>query len=286
RRCCRVGHLFHCCGVSCIPHCLMSGRQKKPDARALFKQAKSRKGENGPGGASGAAAPPARAGVTAGKYGGKSKEELLALLRAKQAIAAASKANASAKQQQQQQQQQQRPRPSGESSGSPATPAVASTNHRSADRKPTVKVPVMITPGAGTGRSSVKAGQGHVQAESGGLTGLLGIRGADSSDDDDDDDDDDGNVDNNSTGKDPVSAPPLAPAPAPTMLTTPRPIPNPLAKREETGRVRRRRSPPREVSGRSERRSSPPKLPLRRRRTLSGRRRSWRRCGRRALQWC
>lgn len=62
--------------------------------------------------------------------------KLLALLRAKQAIAAASKANASAKQQ-----QQQRPRTSGESSGSPAAaPGAAAASHRSAERKPTVKV--------------------------------------------------------------------------------------------------------------------------------------------------
>ena len=63
----------------------MSNRQKKPDARALFKKAKSRKGESGallgsspaPGvsavagrGASSASS------VGGGKYVGKSKEEV------------------------------------------------------------------------------------------------------------------------------------------------------------------------------------------------------------------
>lgn len=63
----------------------MSSRQKKPDARALFKQAKSRKGENGLGGSSVGPAPaalprrglpPGASGGVGRKYGGKSKEEV------------------------------------------------------------------------------------------------------------------------------------------------------------------------------------------------------------------
>lgn len=49
----------------------MSSRQKKPDARALFKQARGRKGENVAGGSTGAA----QGGGTS-KYHGKSKEEV------------------------------------------------------------------------------------------------------------------------------------------------------------------------------------------------------------------
>lgn len=46
----------------------MSSRQKKPDARALFKQAKSRKGDNASSKSSGAGG--------SSKYHGKSKEEV------------------------------------------------------------------------------------------------------------------------------------------------------------------------------------------------------------------
>ena len=56
----------------------MSSRQKKPDARALFKQAKSRKGDNGP-----TLKPPAAGGVGgSSKYHGKSKEEVGRIYRA------------------------------------------------------------------------------------------------------------------------------------------------------------------------------------------------------------
>lgn len=65
-------------------HTDMSSRQKKPDARALFKQAKSRKGENGASlGSSGAPVSVAGRGASSspsavggGKYVGKSKEEV------------------------------------------------------------------------------------------------------------------------------------------------------------------------------------------------------------------
>lgn len=50
----------------------MSSRQKKPDARALFKQAKSRKGD---GPAKSTSAAPGGAGGSS-KYHGKSKEEV------------------------------------------------------------------------------------------------------------------------------------------------------------------------------------------------------------------
>lgn len=63
----------------------MSSRQKKPDARALFKQAKSRKGASGaslesplgpaPAAAAGRGAS-SSSSVGGGKYVGKSKEEV------------------------------------------------------------------------------------------------------------------------------------------------------------------------------------------------------------------
>lgn len=69
----------------------MSNRQKKPDARALFKQAKSRSGLSGAaagqrGGASSSAAAGAGAaagggGGLGGKYGGKNKEEVWVCVR-------------------------------------------------------------------------------------------------------------------------------------------------------------------------------------------------------------
>lgn len=64
-------------------HTDMSSRhQKKPDARALFKQAKSRKGENGASLGSSSVAPVSGSGASSsssslgGKYVGKSKEEV------------------------------------------------------------------------------------------------------------------------------------------------------------------------------------------------------------------
>lgn len=78
-----------CCALSAgISHFDMSSRRKKPDARALFKQAKRRKGENATPGSSasvvGAAAGVgvglgAGAGAVAGatsKYQGKRKSEV------------------------------------------------------------------------------------------------------------------------------------------------------------------------------------------------------------------
>lgn len=73
----------HSPGVPLTLHTDMSSRQKKPDARALFKQAKSRKGENGaslgssvgPGSLAGRGAS-SSSSVSGGKYVGKSKEEV------------------------------------------------------------------------------------------------------------------------------------------------------------------------------------------------------------------